>query len=160
MWLHCIYRVLWVSLASQMGIYLLPVTQNLVWHKLIKSCFIQRYTFQHYSNMFKLNKHAKYLYLTTSNQLMWIESNSTFLMCIKVCKLIALLLAFSAILPSPQLLRHEADIVASYHIAPYLQSCHASVVTSNVVYNYWKCYINVVTRTCSGYYWLIRTLSR
>ena len=83
-------------------------------------------------------------------------------MCAKPYKLISqlieLLLAFSAISSFPQLLRREADMVASYDIVPYLQHCYAWVVTNNAVHNYWKCYINVVTQTCSGFYWCICTL--
>ena len=60
----------------------------------------------------------------------------------------------------PQLLRRKTDIVASYRVVPYLQHCYAWVVTSSAVHNYWKCYINIVTRTCSGFYWYIRTLPR
>ena len=55
-------------LATQMGIYLLLVMQSLVWHRLIKWCFIQRHTFQHCSNTLKLNKCAKYLNLAINNQ--------------------------------------------------------------------------------------------
>ena len=51
-------------------------------------------------------------------------------------------------------------MVASYRVVPYLQRCYAWVITSSSVHNYWKCYINVVTRTCSGFYWYIRTLPR
>ena len=53
----------------------------------------------------------------------------------------------------PKLLKCHTDMVASYHVVPYLR-CYASLVTSE----YWKCNINVVTRTCSGFYWYIRTL--
>ena len=75
----------------------------------------------------------------------------TLLTCAKANKLLALLLAFSAISSFPQLPRREADMVASYHVVPYLQHCYASVITSNTVHNHWKYYINVVTQTCSGF---------
>ena len=51
-------------------------------------------------------------------------------------------------------------MVASYRVVPYLQCCYAWVITSSAVHNYWKCYINVVTRTCSGFCWCIHTLPR
>ena len=50
-----------LSLESQMGIYSLPIMQNLVWHRLIKLCFIWHHTFYHSSDMFKLNKCTKCL---------------------------------------------------------------------------------------------------
>ena len=53
----------------------------------------------------------------------------------------------------------KTDMTASYRVVLYLQRCYAWVVTSNAVHNYWKCYINVVTRMCLGFYWYIRTLS-
>ena len=46
--------------ASQMGIYSLPVTWNLVWHRLIKLHFIRHHTIQHCLDMFKLNKHQRF----------------------------------------------------------------------------------------------------
>ena len=58
------------------------------------------------------------------------------------------------------LLKCDTDMVASYHVIPYLQCCYASLLTSNAVHDYWKCYINVVTRTCLGFYWYICTLPR
>ena len=54
-------------------------------------------------------------------------------MCAKACKLIVLLLALSSF---PQLLRHEVDMVAFYHIVPYLQHRYAWVFTSNAVQVY------------------------
>ena len=84
---------------------------------------------------------------------------STVPMCAKTYKLIVLLLASSATASFPQLLRCKANIVASYHKVSYLQHRYDWIVTSNAVHNYWKCYINVVTWTCSGFYWYICTLS-
>ena len=141
-----------------MGIYSLPVIRNSVWHGLMKPCFIWHNTFQHCLDMFKMNKRAKCLKLGKINQLMWMESNSSLPMCAKACKLIALLLAFSAILPFPQLLSHEADMVVSYRIVSYLQCCYAWVFMSSAVHNYWKCYINVITLMYLEFYWYIRTL--
>ena len=60
-------------------------------------------------------------------------------------KVIALSLALLVIAPTPQLLRHETDMVVSYHIVPYLQRCYAWVVKCSALHNYGKCYINVVT---------------
>ena len=58
--------------------------------------------------------------------------------------------AFSAIASHfPQLLKCDTDMVASYHVVPYLQRCYASLVA---IHDYCKCYINVVTQTCSGLY--------
>ena len=55
----------------------------------------------------------------------------------------------------------DTDTVASYYcIVPYLHCCYASLAMSNAAHDYWKCYINVVTRTCSGFYWYICTLPR
>ena len=90
--------------------------------------------------------------------------NSSFLMCPKAGHkhryVISSSLEFLAISSFPQLLRCKTNMVASYRVVPYLQCCYAWVVTSSAVHNYWKCYINVVTRTCSGFYWYIRTLPR
>ena len=128
-----------------MGIYSLSAMWNLVWQKLIKSRFIQCHTFQHCSDIFKLNKRAK-----------WIESNSSFPVCTKAGYkhryTISLSLEFLAILSFPQLLRCKTGMVASYRVVPYLQRCYAWVVTSSTVHTYCKCYINVVTRTCLGFY--------
>ena len=44
-----------------MGIYSLPGMQNLVWYRLMKSCFGWHHTFQHCLVIFKLNKVAKHL---------------------------------------------------------------------------------------------------
>ena len=49
---------------------------------------------------------------------------------------ISLLLEFLAISLFPQLLRRKTDMVASYHVVPYLQRCYAWVVTSSAVHNY------------------------
>ena len=47
--------------------------------------------------------------------------------------------AFSAIAsPFPQLLKCDTDMVASYHVIPYLQHCYALLITSNAVHEYWK----------------------
>ena len=87
------------------------------------------------------------------------ELNSNLLTYATAYKLIALLLALLAIMSFPQLLRRcETNMVVSYHVIPYLQRCYAWIVTSSAVHNYWKCYINVVTWTCLGLYWYIRTL--
>ena len=80
------------------------------------------------------------------------ELNSSLLTYATAYKLIALSLVFLAITSFPQLLRHEIDIAASYHTVSYLQRCYAWVVMNSTVHDYWKCYINVVTRTCSGFY--------
>ena len=141
-----------------MVIYSLPVMRTSVWHGLMKLCFIWHNTFQHCLDIFKMNKHAKCLKLGKINQLTWMESNSNLPTWTKTCKLIALLLAFSAILLFPQLLSHEADMVASYHIVSYLQCCYAWVFMSSAVHDYWKCYINVITLMYLGFYWYIRTL--
>ena len=62
------YAAYWIlSVASQMGIYSLPVTQNLVWHRLIKSHFGWHHTLQHCLGIFKLKKSAKCLNLTMHN---------------------------------------------------------------------------------------------
>ena len=90
--------------------------------------------------------------------------NSSFPTCAKAVYkhryAISLSLEFLDISSFPQLLRCKADMVASYRAVPYLQWYYAWVVTSSAVDNYWKCYINVVTRTCSGFYWYIHTLPR
>ena len=70
-----------------------------------------------------------------------------------VCKIWPIITAtsfvFSAVASRfPQLLKRDTDMVVSYRVAPYLQRCYASLVMSNAV----KCYINVVTWTCSGFY--------
>ena len=45
--------------------------------------------------------------------------------------------AFSVIASRfPKLLKCDIDMVASYHIVPYLQHCYASLVMSNAVHNY------------------------
>ena len=45
--------------------------------------------------------------------------------------------AFSAVVSRfSQLLKCDTDMVVSYHIVPYLQRCHASLVTSNAVHDY------------------------
>ena len=75
------YRILF--LASQMRIYSVPVTWNLVWHGLIKSHFIWGHNFA----WTHLNR-TKCLNVTISNQPMWIEPNSSLLMCATACKLI------------------------------------------------------------------------
>ena len=67
---------------------------------------------------------------------MWMELNSSLPIYATAHKLIALLLVFLAIASFPQLLRHEIDIVASYHVVPYLQHCYVWVVTINMVDNY------------------------
>ena len=62
------------------------------------------------------------------------ESNSSLLMCTIACNL-----AFSNDgLPFPQPLRHDANIVVSYRIVPYLQCCYAWVVMSNAVHKLLK----------------------
>ena len=71
---------------------------------------------------------------------------------------ISVSLEFLAISSFPQLLRCKTDMVASYHVVPYLQCCYAWVVMRSAVHNYWKCYINVATRTFLGFYWYIRIL--
>ena len=88
------------------------------------------------ANMFKLNKHAKCLNLAINYQPMCIDSNSSLTIYTKACKLIALLLMLLAISSFLQLLSHEVDIVASYHMVPYLQCCYSWVITSNAVHNY------------------------
>ena len=104
-WYFCNHIVLiklcCMSLASQMRIYSLPVTWNLLWHRLIKSHFIQHYTFQHCSDTFKLNNHVKCLNLTMNSQSTWIESNLSLPTGTKAYKLIALLFTFSAISSFP-----------------------------------------------------------
>ena len=45
----------------KMGIYSLPGMQNLVWYRLMRSCFGWHHTFQHCLVIFKLNKVAKHL---------------------------------------------------------------------------------------------------
>ena len=69
---------------------------------------------------------------------------------------------FSATASFPQPLKLETVMVVSCHIVPCLQHCYDWVVTSIyvVVYNYWKCYINVLTQMCLGFYWYIHTLPR
>ena len=63
--------------------------------------------------------------------------NSSLLTCAKACKLTVILLAFSAVTSFiPQFLRCETNMVASYRLVPYLQRCHAWVVTSSAVNNY------------------------
>ena len=128
--------MLHVALVTQMGIYSLPVTWNLVWHRLMKLHFIQHHTFQHCLYTFKLHEHGKCLNLIVNNQQTWLETNSSLLTCTIPCKRIALSLVLSVISSFPQLLRHEADMVASYHIVPYLQHCYAWVFTSNAVQDY------------------------
>ena len=135
-----------------MGISSLPITQNLVRHRLMKSYFILHHTFQHCLDTFTLNKCAKCLNLAIHNQPMQKESNSSLLTCAKVYKLTALLLAVSTISSFPQILKHEADMVVFYHLAPYLQHRYSWVFTGSAVPYYWKCYINIVTQTYSGFY--------
>ena len=48
------------------------------------------------------------------------ESNSSLLMCAKAYKLITLSLAFSALVSFLRLLICETDLVAFYHVVPYL----------------------------------------
>ena len=49
----------------------------------------------------------------------------------------ASLFAFSAVESClPQLLKCDTDMVACYHVVPYLHRCFASLVTSNAVHNY------------------------
>ena len=103
--------MLHVALVTQMGIYSLPVTWNIAWHRLMKVHFIQHHTFQHCSYTFKLHEHGKCLNLIVNNQQTWLETNSSFLTCIKPCKCIALSLVLSVISSFPQHLRCEADIV-------------------------------------------------
>ena len=60
-----------------------------------------------------------------------------------------------------KLLKGDTDMVRSYyHAVSYLQCCYALLAMSNAAHNYWKCYINVVTRMCSAFYWYIRNLPR
>ena len=94
------------------------------------------------------------------NQSTNIESNSSLSTCAKACKLIALSHVFSAISSLPQLLRCEVDMIVLYCVVLHLQCCYAWVVMSNAIHGYWKCYINVVTRTCLEFYWYICTLPR
>ena len=131
--------------------YSLPGTWNLVCHRLI---VCQHHTFQHCPDMFKLKKHVKCSNLAkTINQHGYtMELNSSLPMYTTAYKLIALSLAFLAITSFHKLLRHEIDIAASYHTVSYLQHCYAWVVTSSAVHDYWKCYINAVTRMCLGFY--------
>ena len=51
-----------------------------------------------------------------------------------------------------------ASQMGIYRLFAILVTLLCSLVTSNAVHDYWKCYINVVTRTCLGFYWYIRTL--
>ena len=120
-----------------MGIYLLPVTQNLAWYRLLKSCFNWHHTFQHCSNMFKLNKHARCLNLTINNQSMWIESNSSLPTSAKVCKRIALSLVVSAISSFPELLSHKANMIA-------LLSCSTLFTMLLYLGNYKQCSIQLL----------------
>ena len=76
-----------LSLVNQLGIYSLPVIDNLVWQWLMNLHFIWHHTSQHCQKMFKLNKYAKYLNHALSNQPTWIESNSSLLMCVNACSL-------------------------------------------------------------------------
>ena len=123
----------------------------------MKLHFGQHHTFQHCSDTFKLKKRATFLNLAnTINQHGW-NLGSSLLTYATAYKLIALLLRFVAITPFPKLLRCEIDIVVSYCIVPYLQRW---LVTSSAVHNYWKCYINIVTQMCLGFYWYIHTLPR
>ena len=128
--------MLHVALVTQMGIYSLAVTWNIVWYKLMKLHFIQHHTFLHCSYTFKLHEHGKCLNLIVNNQQTWLETNSSLLTCTKPCKCIALSLVLSVISSFPQLLRREADMVVSYHIVPYLQHCYAWVFTSSAVHDY------------------------
>ena len=50
------------------------------------------------------------------------------------------------------------DIHSSVLLLYYLQCFHTSVVMSNVVHNFQKCYINAVTWMFSWFYWYISTL--
>ena len=70
---HIVLMKLWfMSLASQMGIYSLPVTRNLIWHSLMKLHFSRCHTFQHYLVSFELKKHAFCLNLAIKiNQQGW-----------------------------------------------------------------------------------------
>ena len=68
---------------------------------------------------------------------MWIESN-----CLPTCAKAGLSLqprssfAFSAVASRfPQLLKCDTNMVVSYHVAPYLQRCYASLITSNAVHD-------------------------
>ena len=45
---------------------------------------------------------------------------------------------------------YDTDMVASYHIVPFMQCYCASVITSNAVHDYWKCYINIVNMDVLG----------
>ena len=67
-----------------MGIYTLPVTWNLVWHRLMKLHFIRRHTFQHCLDMFK---HQRFKPQLTNMDIMEFK---LFDMYQSLCKLIAL----------------------------------------------------------------------
>ena len=105
------YRILF--LASQIRIYSVPVTWNLVWHGLIKSHFV----WDHNLAWTHLNR-TKCLNVTISNQPMWIEPNSSLPMCVTACRLIGLLLVlvFSHLV-FPQFLSREADMIVSYRVS-------------------------------------------
>ena len=124
-------------LVSQMhDVYSLSAMRNLIWHRLIKSHFIRRHTFQYCTNTFKLNKHVK----CYNNQFTLIELNSSFPTCTKAAYkhrcATSLSLEFLAISSFPQLLKRKTDMVASNRVVPYLQCCCACVVMSSAVHNY------------------------
>ena len=116
------------------GDLFMPVTRNLVWHRLMKLHFIQHHTFQQCSGTFKLNKCAEYLNLAVNNQPTWIESNSSLLKCAKACKLIQLLLAFSAVSSFPRFLGRDANMVVSYRLVLYWQYCYTWVILQAMLY--------------------------
>ena len=68
---------------------------------------------------------------------MWMESNSSLPKCKKAGMLLQpiIVCVFSCRI---SLLKCDTDMVASYHVVPYLQRCYALLVTSNAVHNYWK----------------------
>ena len=128
-----------------------------------KSHFSGCHTFQHCSNTFKPAEQTCLMFKPQYKQLINMDGIEPKASDVRKSRSIITpsSFAFWAIASHiSQLLKYDTNTVASYHVVPYLQRCYASLVTSNAVHDYWKCYINVVTRTCSGFYWYICTLPR
>ena len=66
------------------------------------------------------------------------ELNSSLPTCAQAGITAASSFAFQSVVASrfPQLLKCDTDMVASYHVVPYLQRCHALLVMGNAVHDY------------------------
>ena len=129
------YRILF--LASQMRIYSVPVTWNLVWHGLIKSHFVWGHNFA-----WKHLNRTKCLNVTISNQPMWIQAFWCLPQPVSLYSIIAYAGFQPSCLSSVSKSRGWYDSFLLHIVLSYLECCYAWVITSNAVCNHWKCYIN------------------